>query len=80
MSQRNESNIGESNKTSVKVNHNPGGQTNWSFGWGVEEKPVQPASNKSNPSFIVDIKYHNESNIVLGEKNFEAEEEEKRLA
>jgi hypothetical protein len=34
MSKRTEFNIGETQKTSVKVNHQPGGQTNWSLGWG----------------------------------------------
>lgn len=36
---RTEFNLGESGKTSVKVHHNPGGQSNWSIGWGDEEKP-----------------------------------------
>jgi hypothetical protein len=34
MSKRSEFNIGETNKTSVKVAHGPGGQSNWSLGWG----------------------------------------------
>lgn len=34
---RTEGNIGESNKTSIKVHHQPGGQSNWSLGW--EESP-----------------------------------------
>lgn len=34
MAQRNQFNIGETNKTSVKVHHGPGGQSNWSLGWG----------------------------------------------
>lgn len=36
---RNEHNIGESAKTSVKVHHGPGGQSNWSLGWAEDEKP-----------------------------------------
>lgn len=36
---RTEFNIGESGKTSVKVQHGPGGQSNWSLSWGDEEKP-----------------------------------------
>lgn len=36
---RTENNIGESQKTSVKVHHQPGGQSNWSLGWGNEDKP-----------------------------------------
>lgn len=35
---RNEGNIGQTNKTSVKVHHQPGGQSSFSLGWGVEEK------------------------------------------
>ena len=38
MSKRNQHNIGESAKTSVKVHHNPGGQSNWSFGWSEDAK------------------------------------------
>lgn len=34
MSKRSEFNIGESQKTSVKVHHGPGGASNWSLGWG----------------------------------------------
>lgn len=36
MSKRTEGNIGESNKTSVKVHYGPGGQSNWSLGWAEE--------------------------------------------
>ena len=36
---RSEFNIGESEKTSVKVHNNPGGQSNWSLGWAEEDKP-----------------------------------------
>jgi hypothetical protein len=32
-------NIGETNKTSVKVTHGPGGQSNWSLGW-VDPTPL----------------------------------------
>lgn len=41
MSKRTEFNIGETQKTSVKVHHGPGGQSNWSLGWGEEDKPKQ---------------------------------------
>lgn len=43
MSKRTEFNIGETQKTSVKVHHQPGGQSNWSLGWVEEEKP-KPSS------------------------------------
>lgn len=36
MSKRSQFNIGETQKTSVKVQNNPGGKSNWSLGW-VEE-------------------------------------------
>jgi hypothetical protein len=39
---RNEGNIGESDKTSVKVHHAPGGQSNFSLGWGNDVAPQQP--------------------------------------
>lgn len=39
MAQRNEFNIGETSKTSVKVHHGPGGQSNWSLGWGENNQP-----------------------------------------
>lgn len=41
MAKRNEHNIGETQKTSVKVHHQPGGQSNWSLGWQDDEKPKQ---------------------------------------
>lgn len=38
----NQRNIGQTGTTSVKVHNNPGGKTNWSFGWSNEEpKPVE---------------------------------------
>lgn len=46
MSKRSEFNIGETEKTSVKVHNNPGGQSNWSLGWQEEEKP-KTSSNLS---------------------------------
>ncbi len=48
MSKRSEFNIGESEKTSVKVHNNPGGQSNWSLGWSEDDKP-KPVST----SFIL---------------------------
>jgi hypothetical protein len=36
---RTEWNIGESEKTSVKVHHAPGGQSNFYLGWGNEVAP-----------------------------------------
>jgi hypothetical protein len=48
MSKRTEGNIGESQKTSVKVHHQPGGQSNWSLGWGEEEK--KPSTYLNNLS------------------------------
>ena len=41
---RTEFNLGETQKTSVKVHHNPGGQSNWSLGWGEDEKPKKPST------------------------------------
>lgn len=65
MSKRTEFNIGETQKTSVKVHHQPGGQSNWSLGWGEEDKPKQTSKH-----FIYSVsKYHNQSNVVLGGKN-----------
>lgn len=48
---RNQHNIGESVKTSVKVNNNPGGKSNWSIGWDEPEKKKSPPAN-SNPLTI----------------------------
>ena len=42
---RTEFNLGESGKTSVKVHHNPGGQSNWSLGWDNETKPKMPSKS-----------------------------------
>lgn len=49
--QRNQFNIGESNKTSVKVHHGPGGQSNWSLGWGenTSTQPEQKTNSTINP-------------------------------
>ena len=55
MDKRTEFNIGESQKTSVKVHHNPGGQSNWSLGWGDEEKPKKPS---------ISIYYHQFRSII----------------
>ena len=38
MSKRTQFNIGQTQKTSVKVVNNPGGQSNWSLGWAEDEK------------------------------------------
>jgi hypothetical protein len=65
MSKRTEFNIGETQKTSVKVHHQPGGQSNWSLGWGEEDKP----KTSSTYLFYPVNKYHNQSNVVLGGKN-----------
>lgn len=46
--QRNENNIGETGKTSVKVHHQPGGQSSFSLGWGADDK--------SKPSIFLIIK------------------------
>jgi hypothetical protein len=43
MSKRTEHNIGETQKTSVKVHHQPGGQSNWSLGW-TEPENTKPSS------------------------------------
>ena len=45
MDKRTEFNIGESGKTSVKVHHTPGGQSNWSLGWDNETKPKMPSKS-----------------------------------
>lgn len=39
MNKRTENNIGETNKTSVRVHHQPGGASNWSLGWEEPQKP-----------------------------------------
>ena len=72
MNQRTEANIGESNKTSVKVHHQPGGASNWSLGW---EEPQQKPSSRS--IFMLVQKYHNQSNVVFGGDNEAMDEEEK---
>lgn len=70
---RNENNIGETNKTSVKVHHGPGGQSNWSLGWGEEEKP------KPGTTFVISVKkYHNQSSVTLGGENEALDEEERK--
>lgn len=61
---RNEGNIGESDKTSVKVHHAPGGQSNFSLGWGNDQAPQQAPKSTSS----IDLaKYHNQSSIVFGD-------------
>lgn len=49
--QRNQFNIGESNKTSVKVHHGPGGQSNWSLGWG--ESNTNQVEQKANCNIYI---------------------------
>ena len=50
MAQRNQFNIGETNKTSVKVHHGPGGQSNWSLGWSdPNSQPDQKAKSNHPP-------------------------------
>lgn len=63
MSKRSEY-IGETGKTSVRVNHQAG-QSQWSFGWS-EDQPNN-ANQKSTLSVILEdnVKYHNESKIVF---------------
>jgi len=56
MSKRTEGNIGESNKTSVKVHYGPGGQSNWSLGWAEEEKPKTSSKNLSMKSISITTK------------------------
>lgn len=53
MSQRNQFNIGETTKTSVKVHHGPGGQSNWSLGWN--EPTNIPNEQKTQNSKIQTI-------------------------
>lgn len=50
--QRNQFNIGESTKTSVKVHHGPGGQSNWSLGWGEQTSTQGDQKQQSTPSLI----------------------------
>lgn len=71
MSKRTEHNIGETQKTSVKVHHQPGGQSNWSLGWSEPEANKPPSTNSLNSV----QKYHNQSNVVLGGKNEQEDEE-----
>lgn len=51
MAQRNQFNIGETNKTSVKVHHGPGGQSNWSLGWSdpLQSQADQKAKSNHRP-------------------------------
>lgn len=49
MSKRSEFNIGETQKTSVKVVNSPGGQSNWSIGW-EENKPVNETKKQNTNS------------------------------
>jgi hypothetical protein len=46
MSKRSEFNIGETQKTSVKVVNAPGGQSNWSIGW-EENKPLDETKKQN---------------------------------
>lgn len=61
---RTEGNIGESDKTSVKVHHAPGGQSNFSLGWGNDAPAQQPKGTRRSEVG----KYHNQSSIVFGEE------------
>lgn len=45
----NQHNIGEA-KTSVKVNNNPGGKSNWSLYWNEPEKNAPKKPSNSTPS------------------------------
>lgn len=56
------------------MHHQPGGQSNWSLGWGEDDKSKQPSN------FLISLvqKYHNQSNVVLGGKNEQEDEEEKK--
>jgi|JI6StandDraft_1071083.scaffolds.fasta_scaffold19071_2 hypothetical protein len=62
---RTEGNIGESDKTSVKVHHAPGGQSNFSLGWGNDAPAQQP---KGTCYCELGNKYHNQSSIVFGDE------------
>jgi hypothetical protein len=50
MAQRNQFNIGESNKTSVKMHHGPGGQSNWSLGWGETSQQADQKAKSNHRS------------------------------
>lgn len=65
---RTEGNIGETDKTSVKVHHAPGGQSNFSLGWGNDNAPQQPQQPQKGTSWRYVGKYHNQSSIVFGEE------------
>ncbi len=41
MSKRTQNNIGQTQKTSVKVHHGPGGQSSFSLGWGDDNNTKQ---------------------------------------
>lgn len=45
-----ENNMGETNKTSVKVHHAPGGQSNFSLGWD-DNSYNQPQRNLLSQKF-----------------------------
>ena len=50
-SQRNQHNICETNVTSVKVHHAPGGQSNWTLGWGGEQTENTNTVNRQNSTY-----------------------------
>jgi len=45
-------NIGETNKTSVKVSHNPGGKSSFSLGW-VDPTPLPEKYKGSNGNTLL---------------------------
>ena len=57
--QRSQFNIGESNKTSVKVHHGPGGQSNWSLGWSDNNQTEAMKKTQNSISLVILVKYHN---------------------
>jgi hypothetical protein len=51
--QATQNNMGETNKTSVKVTHGPGGQSNWSLGWvDTTAIPSKYKGSNGSPSVI----------------------------
>lgn len=45
-------NMGETNKTSVKVTHGPGGGSNWSLGW-VDPTPLPTKYKGTNSTYYL---------------------------
>lgn len=52
-SQRTQHNICETNVTSVKVHYGPGGQSNWSLGWGEQTENTNNANRPNSTNAVI---------------------------